>query len=187
MIGDFHHRPLVSCVSVHSFKSLFARIMSPKETSRSIQKRRVSLDSWNWARTGRTLGSGCSPTVLTGSPCLEKWRECSVCCSLSPSVTPQALCPHTLLFRLLSTIVAQFLPHMRRTPQRGNMSSISPHIVLKRSHRSLETSTLPLLIDLWSLCIHLSSYLFVFLSLCLAIYLSRPLTEEISIAPVSNQ
>lgn len=57
------------------------------------------------------------------------------------------------------------------TPQRGNMSSSSPHIVLKGPSVPCGNSALPLLIDLLNPRLHSATYQSVFLSLCLAICL----------------
>lgn len=116
------------------FISAFTRRMNLKEASRSNQRCHVSLDGWKWARTGGTLGAGCSPTVLMGSPCLEKRRESSVCCSLSPSVTPQsAVLTH-------SPFQALFCHRGSIPPSQALNTSKGKHVIHLSSHNVKKVS-----------------------------------------------
>lgn len=134
-------------------------------------------------------GAGVWRTSMSSSPLSES----SVCHSLSPSVTPQsAVATHSPLMHL-SILAMMAKPSLTYSaPQKGNMSSFSSHMALKRPQPSRGSSTLPLPIDQLNPRLHSSTYLSVFLSLCLAICLqSLPLvcmlTEDLSIAFASNQ
>lgn len=116
----------------------------------------------SWQGTG-VWRTGMSSSLLS---------ESSVCCLLSPSVTPQsAMATHSLFIHFSILPITAYFTLTYSTPQRGNMSPSSPHIVLKGPSVPCGNSALPLLIDLLNPRLHSSTYQSVFLSLCLAICL----------------
>lgn len=137
-----------------------ARIMFPK--SFQIKSKAPCFSERGWA------GHGYSPSVMAESPSLEKrhaflpsLRELCLFLAFTVCYTTERHA-HTIFFRHFSTLTIAAQASLKHsTPQRGNMSSVSPHIALKRPQVSWGTSALPLLIDLLRPCIHLSTYLSV--------------------------
>lgn len=141
-------------------------------------------------------GHGCHPSVMAGNWSLEKrhvflssLRE--LCLLLAFTVCHTAErhgYTHFLYIFSILPITADFtLTHS--TPQRGNMSSSSPHTVLKGPNIPCGNSALPLC---WSICwalafiyqpINLPSCLYA-LPFVSSLYL---LTENLSMAYVRNQ
>lgn len=118
-------------------------------------------------------GAGVWRTSMSSSP----RSESSVCCSLSPSVTPQsAVATHSPLMHLsILAICGTTLPHILSSSNRKHVILLSSHSA-KKALSSSGTSTLPLPIDLLNPPLHSSTYLSACLASRLAICLqSLPL------------